>query len=214
MAHAKLFADLAEHLRCSCLRRRTSRPRRDPFHFIATTALPGSGSMNAHCDQSTVMPEPWPTLPRAERHLVPPRHRRGERRHPLPTGESSPTSFAEVPNDPKDSMQSFVAFGRLGDPHGTAACGTRQGEPVSPTGIGPCCLRLYTRGVSPAADHWWRVLDDEVRSQLSARMRALCCLGFRQHDPRHLPGRSEPPLMDLSLSDEEQAFRGGRYGVA
>ena len=28
-------------------------------NFTANTALPGSRSMNAHCDQSTVMPEPW-----------------------------------------------------------------------------------------------------------------------------------------------------------
>ncbi|MDH3705433.1 MAG: phytanoyl-CoA dioxygenase family protein, partial [Acidimicrobiia bacterium] len=28
-------------------------------NFTANIALPGSGSMNAHCDQSTVMPPPW-----------------------------------------------------------------------------------------------------------------------------------------------------------
>ncbi|NIS31396.1 MAG: phytanoyl-CoA dioxygenase family protein, partial [Actinobacteria bacterium] len=62
LAHGRVFAELAAHPRVLPYVEALLGPDVILSNFTANTALPGSGSMNAHNDQSTVMPEPWPTL--------------------------------------------------------------------------------------------------------------------------------------------------------
>ena len=78
-------------------------------NFSANIALPGSRSMNAHNDQSTVMPEPWPTrfTMNAIWCLDDTDEDNGATRY-LP-GSHRISCFADVPDDPVASMRSFEA---------------------------------------------------------------------------------------------------------
>ena len=78
-------------------------------NFSANIALPGSRSMNAHNDQSTVMPEPWPTrfTMNAIWCLDDTDEDNGATRY-LP-GSHRISCFADVPDDPEASMRSFEA---------------------------------------------------------------------------------------------------------
>ena len=60
VAQAPVFADLAGHPAVLPSVEALLGPDVILSNFTANTALPGSGSMNPHCDQSTIMPEPWP----------------------------------------------------------------------------------------------------------------------------------------------------------
>ena len=177
VAHARVFADLAAH------------PAVLPYveallgddvilsNFTANTALPGSGSMNAHCDQSTVMPEPWTETwaMNAIWCLHDIDEENGATRY-LP-GSHEFTSFAEVPDDPTAGMESFIAaagsvilmHGRLWHTSGENRSGDRDRALL---------FAFYTRGFLRPQTNWWRSLSDEVVAQLSPRVRTLCSLDF------------------------------------
>ena len=110
-------------------------------NFSANIALPGSRSMNAHNDQSTVMPEPWIDPVHDERDLVPRRHRRGQRRHPLPAGQPPVHLLRRGPGRPEGRHARLRGAGRFGDPHGRSAVAHLRREHDRPTGSGRCCSR-------------------------------------------------------------------------
>lgn len=78
-------------------------------NFSANIALPGSRSMNSHNDQSTVMPEPWPTrfTMNAIWCLDDTDEDNGATRY-LPESHRI-SCFADVPDDAEASMRSFEA---------------------------------------------------------------------------------------------------------
>jgi ectoine hydroxylase-related dioxygenase (phytanoyl-CoA dioxygenase family) len=78
-------------------------------NFSANIALPGSRSMNAHNDQSTVMPEPWSTrfTMNAIWCLDDTDEDNGATRY-LPDSHRI-SCFADVPDDAEASMRSFEA---------------------------------------------------------------------------------------------------------
>lgn len=78
-------------------------------NFSANIALPGSRSMNVHNDQSTVMPEPWPTrfTMNAIWCLDDTDEANGATRY-LP-GSHRVSCFADLPDDAEASMRPFDA---------------------------------------------------------------------------------------------------------
>ncbi|MEZ5245735.1 MAG: phytanoyl-CoA dioxygenase family protein [Acidimicrobiales bacterium] len=177
VAHAKVFADLAEHP--AVLPTVEALLGADVIlsNFTANTALPGSGSMNAHCDQSTVMPEPWTETwaMNAIWCLHDIDEENGATRY-LP-GSHEFTSFAEVPDDPKVGMESFTATaGSVILLHGRLW--HTSGENRSADRDRALLFAFYTTGFLRPQTNWWRSLSDDVVAQLSPRMRALCGLDF------------------------------------
>lgn len=177
VAHAKVFADLAEH---SGVLPTVEALLGDDIilsNFTANTALPGSGSMNAHCDQSTVMPEPWTETwaMNAIWCLHDVDEENGATRY-LP-GSHNFTSFDHVPPDPKIGMESFRA--RAGSVillHGRMW--HTSGENRSEDRDRALLFAFYTRGFLRPQTNWWRSLPEDVVDQLSPRMRALCGIDF------------------------------------
>ncbi len=145
-------------------------------NFSANIALPGSGSMNAHNDQSTVMPEPWPTryTMNAIWCLDDVDESNGATRY-LP-GSHRLTCFAEVPNDPKVGMVPFHAAagsvilmdGRLWH---------TSGENTSPDRERALLFAFYTRSFLRHQNNWWRALSPETRSRLDPQLKEW--LGLR-----------------------------------
>jgi len=177
VAHAKVFADLAEHP--AVLPTVEALVGNDVIlsNFTANTALPGSGSMNAHCDQSTIMPEPWPemTAMNAIWCLHDIDEGNGSTRY-LP-GSHEFTRFADVPDDPKAGMRSFeAAAGSVVLMHGRLW--HTSGENRSTDRDRALLFAFYTRGFLRPQTNWWRSLDNEVRARLSPRLQALCCLDY------------------------------------
>lgn len=175
VAHARVFADLAEH------------PAVLPYvealltgdvilsNFTANTALPGSRSMNAHCDQSTIMPEPWPELMamNAIWCLHDTDEDNGATRY-LP-GSHRFISFADVPDDPTEGMRSFsAAAGSVILMHGRLW--HTSGENRSADRDRALLFAFYTRGHLRPQTNWWRSIPADVQARLGPRLRALCCL--------------------------------------
>ena len=146
-------------------------------NFTANTALPGSRSMNAHNDQSTVMPEPWPRLDamNAIWCLHDTDEDNGATRY-LP-GSHRFTSFAEVPDDPTEGMCSFEApagsvilmDGRLWHTSGANRSTDRERSLL---------FAFYTRSYLRPQTNWWRSIPPERRSELSSEMQQLLALDF------------------------------------
>jgi ectoine hydroxylase-related dioxygenase (phytanoyl-CoA dioxygenase family) len=177
VAHARVFADLAEHP--AVLPSIEALLGDDVIlsNFTANTALPGSGSMNAHCDQSTVMPEPWTDTwaMNAIWCLHDTDEENGATRY-LP-GSHEFTSFDQVPDDPKAGMKSFAAsVGSVILMHGRLW--HTSGENRSADRDRALLFAFYTAGFLRPQTNWWRTLSDEVVEQLSPRMKALCSLDF------------------------------------
>ena len=146
-------------------------------NFTANTALPGSGSMNAHCDQSTVMPEPWPEMMAMNAiwclHDVD--EENGATRYL--TGSHEYTAFADVPDDPKQSMVPFSAdAGSVILMHGRLW--HTSGENRSTDRDRSLLFAFYTRSFLRPQTNWWRVIGEERRGRLSPRLRDLLCLDF------------------------------------
>jgi hypothetical protein len=139
-------------------------------NFTGNNALPGSGSMNPHNDQSTLMPEPWTELwclnaiwclddvdegNGATRYL--PRSHRYRR-------------FSEVPADPRVGMRSFGApagsvvmmDGRMWHTSGTNTSADRERMLL---------FALYARAFLRLQANWWQVLSPERQRSLSEELR-------------------------------------------
>lgn len=145
-------------------------------NFTANIALPGSGSMRAHNDQSTVMPEPWTcryTL-NAIWCLDDVDEANGATRF-LP-GSHRYSTFDDVPDDPKAGMRPFEATagsvilmdGRLW--HTSGANTTRDRERAM-------CFAFYTRSFLRHQTNWWRALSPDTRKRLDPQLKEW--LGLR-----------------------------------
>jgi 5-dehydro-6-demethoxyfumagillol dioxygenase len=177
VAHARRFADLAEHPAVLPVVEELLSGDVILSNFTANTALPGSGSMNAHCDQSTIMPEPWPEMfaMNAIWCLHDIDEKNGATR--FLAGSHEFTSFADVPDDPAAGMRPFEATaGSVVLMHGRLW--HTSGENRSADRDRALLFAFYTRGFLRPQTNWWRSLDEEIRAELSPRLRALCCLDF------------------------------------
>lgn len=145
-------------------------------NFSANIALPGSRSMNAHNDQSTVMPEPWPTrfTLNAIWCLDDVDEANGATRY-LP-GSHRCATFDEVPDDPKAGMRSFEASagsvilmdGRLWHTSGENTTQDRERAML---------FAFYARSFLRHQNNWGRALSADVRRSLSPELRELLGLG-------------------------------------
>jgi ectoine hydroxylase-related dioxygenase (phytanoyl-CoA dioxygenase family) len=145
-------------------------------NFTANIALPGSGSMNAHNDQSTVMPEPWPTrfTMNAIWCLDDVDEGNGATRY-LP-GSHRFTCFAEVPDDPKAGMVAWEAAagsvilmdGRLWHTSGANTSADRERA---------MAFAFYARSFLRHQTNWNRVLSPETRRRLDPQLKEW--LGLR-----------------------------------
>lgn len=146
-------------------------------NFSANIALPGSQSMNAHNDQSTVMPEPWPTrfTMNAIWCLDDSDEENGATRY-LP-GSHRFESFAEVPDDPKVGMLPFEAAagsvilmdGRLWHTSGANTTPDRERALL---------FAFYARSFLRHQNNWAQSLSEETRSRLDPQLFEWLGLGL------------------------------------
>jgi len=146
-------------------------------NFTANIALPGSGSMNAHCDQSTVIPEPWTECwaLNAIWCLDDCDEENGATRY-LP-GSHHFHRFADVPADPKQGMRPFEAKagsvilmdGRVWHTSGENRSENRERA---------LCFAFYTRSFLRPQNNWWRSLSRETQRGLSPQMQTWLGLDF------------------------------------
>jgi fumagillin biosynthesis dioxygenase len=134
-------------------------------NFSANVALPGSRSMNAHNDQSTVMPEPWTT--RFTMNAIWCLHdtdaTNGATRF-LP-GSHRLERFADLPADPTVGMRSFEAAagsvilmdGRLWHTSGENTTADRERALL---------FAFYARSFLRHQNNWNRSLSAETRRRL------------------------------------------------
>ncbi len=168
--HDPVFAELAEHPDVIAYVRALLGDDLMLSNFSANTALPGSGSMNAHCDQSTVMPEPWPVryAMNAIWCLDDVDEGNGATRY-LP-GSHRFTCFADVPADPKVGMLPFEApagsvvlmDGRLWHTSGENRSADRERAML---------FAFYARGFLRLQNNWWQTLSRETRAGLSPQLK-------------------------------------------
>jgi hypothetical protein len=145
-------------------------------NFSANIALPGSRSMNAHNDQSTVVPEPWTTrwTMNAIWCLDDVDEANGATRH-LP-GSHRFTCFAEVPADPAAGMVPFEApagavvlmDGRLWHTSGANTTDDRERA---------MAFAFYARSFIRHQNNWGRSLSRDVKRSLSPRLKEWLGLG-------------------------------------
>ena len=146
-------------------------------NFSANIALPGSQSMNAHNDQSTVMPEPWPIrlTMNAIWCLDDVDEARGATRY-LP-GSHLFTCFEEVPDDPRSGMAPFEATagsvilmdGRLWH---------TSGENVTADKERALLFAFYARSFLRHQNNWFRSLSPETRDGLDPQLSEWLGLGM------------------------------------
>jgi ectoine hydroxylase-related dioxygenase (phytanoyl-CoA dioxygenase family) len=145
-------------------------------NFTANIALPGSGSMNPHNDQSTVMPEPWRELYalNAIWCFDDVDEENGATRY-LP-GSHRIERFEDVPADPRAGMRSFEARagsviamdGRVWHTSGENRTAARE------RAMG---FAFYTRSFLRTQCNWAATLSSATRARLSPELEAL--LGLR-----------------------------------
>ena len=145
-------------------------------NFSANIALPGSQSMNAHNDQSTVMPEPWTTrlTMNAIWCLDDADEANGATRY-LP-GSHRFERFADVPVDPKAGMEPFVAAagavilmdGRLWH---TSGANTTEGRERA------LLFAFYARSFLRHQNNWNRSLSPDAQRRLSPPLKEWLGLG-------------------------------------
>jgi ectoine hydroxylase-related dioxygenase (phytanoyl-CoA dioxygenase family) len=145
-------------------------------NFSANIALPGSRSMNAHNDQSTVMPEPWTTrfTMNAIWCLDDTDEANGATRY-LP-GSHRLTCFADVPDDPTEGMRSFEAAagsvilmdGRLWH---------TSGANTSPNRERALLFAFYARSFLRHQNNWNRSLSRDTRQRLDPQLKEWLGLG-------------------------------------
>jgi len=167
-------------------------------NFTANIALPGSRAMNAHCDQSTVMPEPWPVMfaMNAIWCLDDTDAGNGATRY-LP-GSHRITCFADVPDDPTLGMQPFeAAAGSVILMHGrmwhTSGANTSEDRERA------LLFAFYARSFLRTQCNWSRSLSREIRRRLSPELQErLGVLGGNMAYGTYLasdgrPGRAKGP---------------------
>jgi ectoine hydroxylase-related dioxygenase (phytanoyl-CoA dioxygenase family) len=145
-------------------------------NFSANVALPGSRSMNAHNDQSTVMPEPWPTryTMNAIWCLHDTDEANGATRY-LP-GSHRLQRFTDVPTDPTADMRSFEAAagsvilmdGRLWHTSGENTTTDRERALL---------FAFYARSFLRHQNNWNRSLSADTRRRLDPRLKEWLGLG-------------------------------------
>ncbi|MBW2394311.1 MAG: phytanoyl-CoA dioxygenase family protein, partial [Deltaproteobacteria bacterium] len=139
-------------------------------NFTANNALPGSQSMNAHCDQSTVMPEPWPEIfaLNAIWCLHDTDEENGATRY-LP-GSHRITRFSDVPADPKEGMRAFEAkAGSVILMHGRMW--HTSGENRSQARERWLLFAFYARSFLRTQCNWQQSLSGATRAELSRELR-------------------------------------------
>lgn len=151
-------------------------------NFTANIALPGSGSMNVHNDQSTLLPEPWDRRwsMNAIWCLDDVDGENGATRY-LP-GSHRCTRFDEVPADPRPSMVPFEAAagsvvlmdGRLWH---------TSGENVSESRERAMLFALYARSFLRHQTNWWQVVPRDVRRAFPPELKEW--LGLRGGNMSH-----------------------------
>jgi ectoine hydroxylase-related dioxygenase (phytanoyl-CoA dioxygenase family) len=139
-------------------------------NFTANIALPGSGSMNAHCDQSTVMPEPWTErwTMNAIWCLDDVVEANGATRY-LP-GSHRYRCFADVPADPKAAMVPFEATagsvilmdGRLWHTSGENRTADHERALL---------FAFHSRSFLRLQNTWWQSLSADTRRSLDPELR-------------------------------------------
>jgi fumagillin biosynthesis dioxygenase len=135
-------------------------------NFSGNIALPGSGSMNAHCDQSTIMPEPWleQNCLNAIWCLDDVDEGNGATRY-LP-GSHRFTRFSEVPADPKAGMRPFEASaGSVIIMHGRMW--HTSGENISADRERCLLFALYASGYLRLQANWWQIISQESLVEMS-----------------------------------------------
>jgi ectoine hydroxylase-related dioxygenase (phytanoyl-CoA dioxygenase family) len=161
-------------------------------NFTANIALPGSGSMNAHCDQSTVMPEPWPELYalNAIWCLDDVDEENGATRY-LP-GSHRFIRFADVPADPKQGMRPFEAkAGSVIVMHGRMW--HTSGENRSRSRERAMLFAFYARSFLRTQCNWALSLSQETRKRLApAQAERLGLRGGNVQYGAYLAGDGRP----------------------
>jgi fumagillin biosynthesis dioxygenase len=145
-------------------------------NFSGNIALPGSGSMNAHCDQSTIMPEPWleQNCLNAIWCLDDVDEGNGATRY-LP-GSHRFTRFSEVPSNPKVGMRSFEASaGSVIIMHGRMW--HTSGENVSADRERCMLFAFYSSGFLRLQANWWQIISLEAQAGLSPECKERLGLG-------------------------------------
>jgi ectoine hydroxylase-related dioxygenase (phytanoyl-CoA dioxygenase family) len=145
-------------------------------NFTGNIALPGSGSMNAHCDQSTIMPEPWleQNCLNAIWCLDDVDEGNGATRY-LP-GSHRFTRFSEVPSSPKVGMRPFEASaGSVIIMHGRMW--HTSGENVSADRERCMLFAFYSSGFLRLQANWWQIIAPEVQDRLSPERKERLGLG-------------------------------------
>lgn len=175
--HDPVFVDLVRHPRVLALVGPLLDDDVSISNVTANIALPGSGSMNAHNDQSTVMPEPWPTryCMNAIWCLDDVDEGNGATRY-LP-GSHRFTCFAEVPEDPKVGMAPFEARagsvilmdGRLWHTSGANTSADRERA---------MAFVFYARSFLRHQNNWGRSLSRETKATLDPQLKEWLGLGF------------------------------------
>ncbi len=138
-------------------------------NFSGNIALPGSGSMNAHCDQSTIMPEPWleQNCLNAIWCLDDVDEENGATRY-LP-GSHKFTRFSEVPADPKAGMRPFAASaGSVIIMHGRMW--HTSGENISADRERCLLFALYASGYLRLQANWWQIIPQERLAEMPSEL--------------------------------------------
>jgi ectoine hydroxylase-related dioxygenase (phytanoyl-CoA dioxygenase family) len=164
--HASIFGELALHPQVLPLVDALLDDDALLSNFTANIALPGSRSMNPHCDESTVVPEPWPAMftMNAIWCLDDTDEENGATRY-LP-GSHHITCFADVPADPTRGMKSFEAeAGSVILMHGRMW--HTSGANVSEDRERALLFAFYARSFLRTQCNWNRSLSRDTRRGLS-----------------------------------------------
>ena len=158
LAYDRLFVELAMHPRVVSYVAALLGDDWMLSNFSGNNALPGSQSMNADCDQSTIMPEPWTDVwcLNAIWCLDDVDEGNGATRY-LP-GSHRFTRFAEVPTDPKAGMRPFEAgagsvvfmHGRMWHTSGANTSADRERTML---------FAFYARGFLRLQANWWQIIS-------------------------------------------------------
>lgn len=170
LEHDPVFVDLVAHRAVWPLVDRLLDHDAMISNFTANIALPGSGSMNAHCDQSTVMPPPW-----GQRHTLNAiwclddiDEGNGATRY-LP-GSHQIVDWDGAPADPKAGMRAFEASagsvllmdGRMWHTSGANVSADRERALL---------FGFYARSFLRLQNNWFQSLSDATLASLSGEMR-------------------------------------------